>query len=69
MLQGTKGARALGFGIEEQRSSAPLALPAPPAQPAVGNLSFQISATLFTIMRLLGRVEAAKRLSSSFHVF
>lgn len=62
MLLGAEGARALEFSIWEQRSSASLVLLPPLHSQPHQNLTFQVSATLLTIMRLLGRVEAAKYL-------
>lgn len=42
-----------------------LMLPASPVPPALGNLRSQISAALFTVMRLLARVEAVRDLAAA----
>lgn len=63
-LLGAEGAWALEFSIWEQRSPALLVLLPPLHSQPHENLSFQVSATLLTIMRLLGRVEAAKYLAA-----
>lgn len=44
-----------------------LTLPVSPVLPALGNLRSQISTELFTVMRLLARVEAVRDLAGCFH--